>query len=427
YYCLFGMKPVHAGLLEYVHKKDSAFSWKVKNIKQFPLGKLFHFQMTSQKWQNILWKHDLLLFMPKKADIKDKALILNTGGRPRGKFYFFAFALANRIGAPVAVLFQIPNQPLFGGKKEDSLIAETFVRYLKTGDESYPLLFPMVKSVVRAMDVLQTYSKKNLENPIQSFIITGSSKRGWTSWLTAAADSRIIALIPMVIDTLNMARQIELQYRSYGKPSRKLHDYKERGLLEILGKKEAKKLISLVDPYAYRRRIQVPKLILNGTNDPYWVVDSLNLYWKGLQGEKFLLYVPNAGHGLREKGKRGFSGFQRAYNALCAFTRNIFTQKPMPNISWKLKKSKKELSITTHSHPKPVGGRLWIAYSPKRDFRKAEWTSRKISLWDCLAEGKAEYPQSGYMAFYIELDFQTQGIPFHLSTQILVASPQKEQ
>src|SRR5262249_40523025 len=154
---------------------------------------------------------------------------------------------------------------------------------------------------------------------IKSFIISGGSKRGWTSWLTAAADGRVKAIAPLVIDTLSMMAQLEHQKKSFGEYSEMIHDYVERGLAPIPKTELGLKLWQMVDPYTYRDKLTLPKLLINGNNDPYWTVDALNLYWDGLKGSKYVTYVPNAGHDLREGGKDGDR--TKAVNALAAFAR----------------------------------------------------------------------------------------------------------
>ena len=89
-----------------------------------------------------------------------------------------AFSLTKATGARVAVLHQVPNQPLLGDKNEDTLIAETFVRYLETKDENWPLLFPMVKSAVRAMDAVQEWSREPGREQVKQFVVTGGLEAG---------------------------------------------------------------------------------------------------------------------------------------------------------------------------------------------------------------------------------------------------------
>src|SRR5205085_4291061 len=98
--------------------------------------------------------------------------------------------------------------------------------FLKTGDTTWPLLAPMAKSAVRAMDATQEATKKEWGLDIATFTITGASKRGWTTWLTGAVDDRAIAIAPMVIDMLNMSPHTKLQKESFGgKSSEQIDDY----------------------------------------------------------------------------------------------------------------------------------------------------------------------------------------------------------
>lgn len=425
FFLLFSFTTAQAGLLEYVQKDDKAFKWEIHKIHTLPAGQVVHFKMTSQVWQKITWKHDLILFVPKGVKNRRTVTVMNVGGRPKMRYYLFGFTASQKMGVPLAVLFQNPNQPLLGGKKEDALIAKTFMNYIKTKDATWPLLFPMVKGVVKAMDVLQKYSKKEWKEQVNDFIITGSSKRGWTSWLTGAADPRVKGIAPMVIDTLNMRAQINHQRKKYTVVSRKLKDYKKMGLLDMLHTLDARELISMVDPYSYRHRLKMPKLIVNGTNDPYWVVDSLNLYWKDLKGEKFILYVPNAGHGLYQRKKGGGGSMDRALNGLGAFVRHISTGTPLPRITWKHTQEQDHSVIRSFSIPGAKRARLWISDSKVWDFRKAKWTSKPAITENFESVGAVEMPESGYRAYFMEMDFEIDGLTYQLSTQMQILVSKK--
>ena len=50
----------------------------------------------------------------------------------------------------------------------------------------------MVKATVRAMDTVAAFAAEFEKLPdIKRFGVSGASKRGWSAWLTAAADRRI--------------------------------------------------------------------------------------------------------------------------------------------------------------------------------------------------------------------------------------------
>ena len=69
----------------------------------------------------------------------------------------------------------------------------------------------------------------------------------------------------------------------------------------------------------------MPKLLLLGTNDPYWTVDSLRHYWNDLPEPKLIYQTPNAGHDL--------NGGDQALQTIAAFFELIADQKSLPKIA----------------------------------------------------------------------------------------------
>jgi PhoPQ-activated pathogenicity-related protein len=408
-----------ADLQKYVGKPEAGFEWKLKSNSEQSGDRIYDLDFVSQIWQENKWQHQLQVYRPLGVAPNSTMFLWVAGGSATPEYIRLGMELARKIRAPVAFVYDIPNQPLLEGKlREDDLIAETFVRYLNTKDENWPLLFPMVKSVVKAMDVLQAFGNKEWGKPIEKFIVAGASKRGWTAWLTAAVDPRVGAIAPVVIDTLNMRAQMPRQLQAFGAFSSRLAPYSSRGLLPIPETPEGQRLLSMVDPWAYRDRLTMPKLIINGTNDFYWATDALNLYWDGIPAEKWVLYIPNAGHNLRRQDRPYRDQLDDLINGLAAFSRHQISGTPMPNLSWKHESANGKLRLTIAATPAPTGARLWIAQTPTRDFRTAKWTEQAVRMSEGNIVGEVTPPDTGHRATFGELDYEIDGLRYRLSTQM---------
>ena len=124
----------------------------------------------------------------------------------------------------------------------------------------------------------------------------------------------------------------------------------------------------MVDPYFYRDRLTMPKLLINGTNDRYWTLDALDLYWDDLKGPKYVVYLPNAGHGLDQN--RDY-----AINGIGAFFRHVVDRAGRcPSVTWKFARSGDgPLRLTRRRLAEPKAAQLWTARSDSRDFRESRW------------------------------------------------------
>lgn len=418
-------------LNRYVAQPDESFSWKLAATQPGDGFTTFVIDLKSQSWRTTAdvnrtqWQHWLVVVRPNEVKGTTGFLFIG-GGRNGGEPPKSADALTTQLAVATntiaAELRQVPNQPIeFGGdgkpRVEDDLIAYTWDKFMTTGDDTWPARLPMVKSVVRAMDAVQAFAAgpECGGAKVENFVVAGGSKRGWTTWCTAAVDRRVAAIVPLVIDVLNVRPSMQHHHDAYGFWAPAVGDYVHHKIVDRQDAPEYVALLAIEDPYSYRDRFTMPKYIVNAAGDQYFLPDSSQYYFDDLPGEKHLRYVPNADHSLKGSDAR---------ESLLAYYEMILAGRPRPKFSWKFE-SDGSIRVQATDRPKQVN--LWQATNPKaRDFRLETigqaYTSTELkSETDGVFVGRVERPKEGWTAFFIELVYDTGGkFPWKATTGVRV-------
>lgn len=171
------IKPEKA-LDAYLNNGDKTYNYTLKDSGRIGKAKSYQLLLTSQQWRNITWRHQLTIIVPEQVDFAGALLIIaggsNTNEQPnwstKDGLWPVAAQIAETNKSVVAILKQTPNQPLFNGLKEDALISHTLQQYKNDGQADWPLLFPMVKSAIRAMDAIQDFTAKSLPVATKDFL-----------------------------------------------------------------------------------------------------------------------------------------------------------------------------------------------------------------------------------------------------------------
>jgi PhoPQ-activated pathogenicity-related protein len=414
---------------DYVAKADPSYRYILHDTRPGEGYTVFALRMTSQQWRSleevdrVLWEHDLLIavpWVPHSGDAETAFLVVN-GGRngddPSASNDELLGVLAVVTGSVAAMVSQIPNQPLrFADESrtrtEDAILAYGMDKYLRTSDPEWLAHLPMTKAVVRAMDAIQAFTADPPEGlveprPIEDFIVAGGSKRGWTSWLVAAVEarngstSRVKAILPASIDLLNMEVQFVHHWEAYGFYAPAIKDYVEFDMPCRMGTPESRAMLAVIDPYAYRDRLTMPKLVLNSAGDQFFVPDSSQFYFADLPGPKHLRYTLNTDH------SQGQDLWAIVLPAL-SWLSDARDDKVGPQYAWSLEPDG-SIRVETQTEPKRV--RLWQAHNPRaRDFRLEAigpaWTSTELEASaDGVYIGQVERPLEGWTAYTVELTF----------------------
>ena len=136
----------------YVNTKDPVYGWKLIHTAHGDGYQAFVLELTSQTWRTAaevdrpVWKHWLTIVKPLRTTSRTAMLFIGGGSNDNpaptaADVRTISFALESN--TVVADLGMVPNQPLVfagetEGRKEDSLIAYTWDKFLRTGDSKWP-------------------------------------------------------------------------------------------------------------------------------------------------------------------------------------------------------------------------------------------------------------------------------------------------
>ncbi|PPU91125.1 PqaA [Xanthomonas populi] len=382
--------------------------------------------LTSQQWSpdNLVqptdWQHDVAIYVPPNA-LPARALLISTngtrhptdGGAAQASNEFtpqVIAALAQRTRTVVIALSDIPSQSLTysdDGKprREDDSVAHSWSLFMKAPEQrkTLPLHVPMAAAIGRTMSLAE---RELTPLRIHRFILTGTSKRGWASWHALIADRRVEAVAPFVTDVLNMPAVLEHMSRAYGGNwPIAFGPYIKEGITGQFDTPEFAKLTQIQDPLAYlqtpyRKRLSLPKYIVNASGDDFFLPDNTHFFYGKLPSVKAMRMVPNSSHmGIRAS----------VVDSLVPFVDRLQQQHPLPDLSDSLRGGQQPV-IRVRSSERPAQVLLWSAANPKaRDFRFAcgiRYTSTPVTLQrGSSISVPVQIPKAGWSAYFVEATY----------------------
>jgi PhoPQ-activated pathogenicity-related protein len=420
----------------YVARSDPSFEWKVEKTFTGPGYHGAVLELTSQTWlsedqvDRPVWKHWLTVTIPDTLT-SEKAFLYIGGGStrtaaPNGPSERFAL-MATDTNSVIAELGQVPNQPLRFAetpdipRTEDDIIAYLQARYDPERNPEALVRLPMVKSGTAAMTAVQQYlaSEAGGRKTIDGFVVSGGSKRGWTSWLVGLMDARVVGMIPIVINVLDVDGTTRHHWETMGYFSPALGDYVHHKLIpDEIGKPMLTAVNTIEDPLNYRGRprMKIPKFIINAVGDEYFPPDNTKFSYPLLPASKNLRMLPNSKHSTAGTDIN---------QSMTAWYDAVIKGRTIPEDTWTVRE---DGAIVVKPGAKPSQVLLWQGTNPKaRDFRvdsigPSAFTSTPLQpAADGSYVANVPKPAEGFTAYFVEMIYPSGAkYPFKFTTEVYV-------
>jgi len=298
--------------------------------------------------------------------------------------------------------------------------------------------------MVKAMDAGEAILQQKYGFTVSQWVLSGASKRGWTTWLTGAVDprraTRIKAIVPVVLDGINFRAFLQKMFASYNGWSWVMQPYIEAGLPQHMGEPIFDQWAREIDPFQYRTRLTMPKFAVDAGDGEFQLTDSSNDWNHAMPGEMKTLLVYDADHPL-------IPNMGMALQGMAGFVQAVMYNRARPDYAWTIDPVTGRVTVTTSEPPKQVTLRFVTVPGPRRDFRNTMLQSSLPAGATCALKmlgGCARFvwwngtttdftrinataftalqpvPPAGYFtAFYFELEFDSPaflGAPMLFST-----------
>lgn len=255
------------------------------------------------------------------------------------------------------------------------------------------------------------------------FVFEAEHRADRVTWLTAAVDARVVGAAPLVIDVLDMRPNFHNIYRTYGHWPVALKDYIEMNVTRCINCPAFQDLAAIEDPKVYLDRFvarKIPIMAANAVADEFFVPESWQWWYPEYEGEKHLMYIPNAEHSMA-------GHIEEISNTLSAFLHTLIHGQTRPQVSFELTDNGSRVVIQTDRAPSAV--KLWQAYNEKN---RAFILNCYLQCWwrptDLPSAGNNTYiatvdvPETGYLAWLVQLTFDIPGSssPFVTTTGVSI-------
>jgi PhoPQ-activated pathogenicity-related protein len=205
------------------------------------------------------------------------------------------------------------------------------------------------------------------------------------------------------------------QVKVWNDYSIQIEDYVKLGIVQDIGSAKTNELTAMIDPYSYRKKLTMPKMILMGTNDEYWPIDNIKNYYDSIPGQNLLHYIANVGHDMGDK--------KEALASLGSFFGLTLATKTYPTCVWKTISGEKGIEVNiTATADKLTDVIMWSADSPDKDFRNDKWESKSLGIKNRhLIKVTEGFPGKGFRAFYLNLKYKdANGSEYTESTRVFM-------